>query len=86
MVTRKKSKSSEKKLEVKKESCVCGSCDHPNPGLPGYLLISLGLVLLPVTLGFLPEFEWVAKGWPLLVVMLGFVMIAKATICSIKSE
>jgi len=86
MVTRKKSKSSEKNLEAKKESCSCGTCDQPNPGLPGYLLISLGLVFLPVTMGLIPQFEWVAKGWPILVVLFGITMVVKAVVCSIRSR
>jgi len=84
MVTRKKSKSSEKKSEEK--NCMCGSCDDPNPHLPGYILISLGLVFLPVTLGFVPQVEWMARGWPILAVLFGVTLVAKAAVCSIKSN
>ena len=47
-----------------------------NPHLPGYLLIALGLLALPINFGLLPGLEW-AKAWPLLVVLFGIVFLVK---------
>lgn len=80
MVTRKKVKPS-KETPRERTACACGSCEHPHSHLPGFLLIALGLALLPVSFGFFPQFDWMARGWPILVVMFGFVLVAKAVIC-----
>jgi hypothetical protein len=81
MVTRRKRKKVVKKIS---KSCVCGECEQPHPQLRGYLLMALGLMFLPISFGFFPEFDWVANGWPVLLVMFGIVLVAKATICEKK--
>jgi hypothetical protein len=84
MVTRKKAKPA-REAPRERKSCACGSCDHPHAHLPGFLLIALGLALLPVSFGFFPQLDLVARGWPILVVLFGFVLIAKAVICASRS-
>jgi hypothetical protein len=79
MKTRKKLK---RKTSLKNNACVCGSCEYPNPHLPGYLIMALGMMFLPISFGFMPEFDWIAKGWPILVVLFGMVLVAKASVCS----
>lgn len=78
MVTRKKKKAVVKCIE---KSCVCGECEEPHPHIRGYLLMALGLTFLPISSGFFPELDWVAHGWPVLLVMFGIVLVAKAAIC-----
>ena len=81
MTTRKKLK---KKSSQKNKTCACGSCEYPNPHLPGYLVMALGMMFLPISFGFMPEFDAIAKGWPILVVLFGMVLVAKASVCSGK--
>ncbi len=52
----------------------------PHAHLPGYLLIAFGLLTLPVNFGLVGGLEW-AKAWPLLLVVFGFVLIAKVSLC-----
>jgi len=59
------------------------TAEEPNPYLPGYLLIALGLLALPLNFGLIDALEF-AKAWPLLMVIFGFVLIAKVKICKIK--
>jgi len=82
MVTRRRKSKDVLKTKACVKGCACGSCEDPNPHLRGFLLAALGLVALPVSFGFMPEFDWVAKGWPILLVMFGIVLVAKAFICS----
>ncbi len=56
---------------------------EPNPYLPGYLLIALGLLALPINFGLIEMLEF-ARAWPLLMVIFGFVLIAKVKICKLK--
>ena len=84
MVARKKARSS-KESPRERRSCTCGSCEHPHPHLPGALLIALGLAFLPVSFGFFPQFDFVARGWPILLVMFGVVLVAKTAICTSRS-
>lgn len=62
-------------------SCVCGSCEQPHPHLRGYLLMALGIAFIPISFGFFPEYDWVAKGWPILLVLFGMVLVARAAVC-----
>ena len=96
MVTRKRKKNVGKKIQKSRElrsrsldefssrSCVCGDCEQPHPHLRGYILMALGLMFLPISFGFFPELDWVANGWPVLLVMFGIVLVAKASVCEIK--
>lgn len=80
MVTRRRKK--RKLLKVEKKSCICGSCDDPDPHLPGYLIMAIGAMFLPISFGFLPEYDFLAKGWPILLFLFGMVLVAKATLCN----
>ncbi|MFH1393330.1 MAG: DUF5668 domain-containing protein [Candidatus Micrarchaeota archaeon] len=61
--------------------CFCGSsCHDEHARLPGYLLIALGIMAVPLNFGMLPSMDW-AKAWPLLLVLFGFVMVVRATLC-----
>lgn len=61
--------------------CTCGSdCHDPHARLPGYLLIALGLMAVPLNFGVMPELSWL-KAWPLLAVLFGFVVVVRATLC-----
>ncbi len=84
MVRRKKSKVKSEKTAKASAKCLCGECTEPHAKLPGYLLIAFGLLTLPVNFGLVPELEW-ARAWPLLLVMFGFVLLAKVVICKAKS-
>jgi hypothetical protein len=79
MVTRQKRKKTIK--AAKKKSCICGRCDEPNPHLRGYLVMAIGALFMPISFGFFPEFDFVAKGWPILLVLFGMVLVAQATLC-----
>ena len=78
MVTKRRKKKVIKKIQ---KSCVCGECEQPHPHLRGYIMMALGLMFLPISFGFFPEFDFVANGWPVLLVMFGIVLVAKASIC-----
>jgi len=80
MVTRRKRRKNTLK-SAKKDSCICGHCDEPNPHLRGYLVMAIGALFLPISFGFFPEFDYVAKGWPILLVLFGMVLVAQATLC-----
>ncbi|HID72996.1 TPA: hypothetical protein EYP38_03560 [Candidatus Micrarchaeota archaeon] len=61
--------------------CFCGSeCNMQHARLPGYLLIALGIMAVPLNFGFLPMMDW-AKAWPLLLVLFGFVLVIRTTLC-----
>ena len=84
--TKKASKKTKKKTNKEYLRCYCGAdCHDEHAHLPGYLLIALGLLALPINLGFIPGLEW-AKAWPLLLVLFGFVLLAKVSICRMKSK
>ncbi len=57
----------------------------PHAHLPGYLLIAFGLMALPINFGLIDELEF-AKAWPLLLVIFGFVLLAKVQLCKLKSR
>lgn len=83
-----KRKTKTRKKPAKKASgsgCpICGGdCINPHARLPGYLLIAFGLLALPVNFGLLGSLEF-AKAWPLLLVLFGFVALAKIQICRMK--
>ena len=80
MVTRRRKKKKTPMAKAKPK-CVCGDCDEPRPRLKGYLLMALGLALLPISSGFFPEYDWVAKGWPILLFLFGIVFVAKTFLC-----
>ncbi|MEM4359074.1 MAG: DUF5668 domain-containing protein [Candidatus Bilamarchaeaceae archaeon] len=74
-----------KKTEPAKQACVCGGdCLEKGAYLPGYLLIALGSLALPINFDLLPGLQW-AKAWPLLLVLFGIVIIVKTAICRRKS-
>lgn len=83
MARKKKSKSSKSKepQSEPKESCFCGSCDHPHAHVPGYLLAAAGLALAPFSMGMVPGFSWVANGVPVLAILFGLVLMVKASLC-----
>jgi hypothetical protein len=76
-----------KSKSTKKERlCVCGSdCHDTHSHLPGLLLSALGLLALPINFGLIPGMEW-ALAWPLLLVLVGAVMVAKVAICKSSSS
>ena len=78
-----KKKGSDKLIAEKKLSCVCGSCEDKHPRLGGYLLIALGALLLPINMCLVPGIEW-GIAWPAILIPLGIVLIAKATLCERK--
>lgn len=83
MVKRRAARKSARTAEsVSTDYCdVCGgNCREKNANLPGYLLIAFGLLLFPINFDMIPGIEW-AKAWPLVLVLFGFVYIAKVTIC-----
>jgi|GEM_PF-1475234 len=62
-------------------NCFCGSnCHERHARLPGYLLIALGMMAVPLNFGLLPAVDW-AKAWPLLLVLFGFVLVVRTTLC-----
>ncbi len=66
--------------------CACGSvCSDPHARLPAYLLIAFGLLALPINFGLIGQLEF-AKAWPLLLVLFGFVLLARVQICKLKGE
>ncbi len=68
------------------KSCSCGdNCHEDHAHLPGYLLIALGLLALPINFGLIQGLEW-AKAWPLLLVLVGATIVAKVTYCKAKSS
>ena len=52
---------------------------NSNPRLPGYLLITFGLLCLFINFDLIPGLEW-AKAYPLLVMLFGFVSLVKVSI------
>lgn len=64
--------------------CVCGgSCDDTHARLPGYLLIALGMMAVPLNFGLFPQLDW-ARAWPLVLVLFGFVLVVRTVICKQK--
>jgi len=84
-----KKRTKTKKTKPAKKStnkCYCGSeCHDDHAHLPGYLLIALGLLAVPLNFGLLPGLEF-AKAWPLLLVLFGFVVLVKVQFCRHKSR
>ncbi len=77
-----------KKTKTKKSSalkCACGECVDPHARLPAYLLIAFGLMTLPINFGMIDGLEF-AKAWPLLLVMIGCVLLAKVQLCKVKAK
>ena len=82
MPPRKKRKKTETSV---RSSCICGDNCHENHShLPGLLLMGAGLVALPLNFGLIAGLEW-ARAWPLVIVLIGAVMVAKVGICRSKS-
>jgi len=74
------------KARTTSKKCICGSeCHDAHANLPGYLLIALGMLAIPLNLGMIGGFEF-AKAWPLLLVLFGFVLLAKVQLCRHKSR
>jgi uncharacterized protein (DUF983 family) len=73
--------------KAKSGCCVCGhNCHDKHANLPAYLLIAFGLLVLPINMGMLPQnLDWL-KAWPLLLVLFGFVALARTAICRSKSR
>lgn len=69
-----------KAKKLSKLDCVCGGCEESHPRLSGYLLVALGVMLVPVNMGMIPGFEF-GTAWPILLVLIGAVLIARATLC-----
>lgn len=85
--SRSKTKTAKPKSSSKgPKSCICGSeCYDKHANLPGYILIALGLVAIPLNLGMMGGFD-LARAWPLLFVLFGFVLLAKVQLCRHKSR
>jgi len=67
-------------------TCSCGGvCSDPHAKLPGYLLIAFGLLALPINFGLIDGLEF-ARAWPLLLVLFGFVLLARVYICKLKTR
>jgi len=65
--------------------CFCGdNCHEKHSHLPGLLLAGLGLVALPLNFGLVAGLEW-ARAWPLVLVLIGTILVAKVGICRSKS-
>lgn len=70
-----------KKAPKEARSCACGdNCNEEHSHLPGLLLAGLGIVALPLNFGMVAGVEW-ARAWPVLLVLAGFVLVAKVAIC-----
>lgn len=74
---RRKKKAVRKRPKAKADNCA--NCAQPPDRLPGYLLIALGAMWLPANYGLVPGFEW-AKAGPLVLVLMGVVLVAQATL------
>lgn len=84
--TKSRSKTKAAKPKTASKNCICGSeCYDKHANLPGYILIALGLVAIPLNLGMMGGFD-LAKAWPLLFVLFGFVLLAKVQLCRHKSR
>lgn len=65
--------------------CLCGdNCHEPHAHLPGFLLIALGFLVLPLNYGLVANLEW-ARAWPLAIVLVGCILVVKVTICRKQS-
>jgi hypothetical protein len=84
MATRKKKVKPSKETPKVKAGCYCGSCELPYPQLRGYILAAIGITFLPLTMGAVPGFIWFTKGWPILLILFGLVLMTKAAICKQK--
>jgi len=74
-----------KKEKPARSSCICGDNCHENHShLPGLLLMGIGLIALPLNFGIVSGFEW-ARAWPLVIVLIGAVLVAKVGICRGRS-
>jgi hypothetical protein len=72
-----KKKSSEKKS---RSVCACGdNCIEKHSHLPGLLLAAFGVLGLQANFGLLGMDA--LRAWPLFLVLIGGVLIAKVTIC-----
>jgi hypothetical protein len=45
------------------------------------MLMAIGALFMPISFGFFPEFDFIAKGWPILLLLFGMVFVAKGTLC-----
>lgn len=76
-----KRKTSEKKS---RSGCACGdSCTDTHSHLPGLLLAAFGVLGLEANYGLLGMDA--LRAWPLFVVLIGLVLVAKVTICRSRS-
>ena len=84
--TTKPAKAKTPRTKTTQKECICGGdCHDPHANLPGYILISLGVIAIPLNLGMVGGFE-LARAWPLLFVLFGFVLLAKVQFCRKKSK
>ncbi len=74
MATKRKGKNN-----VKNTSKKCHECSKAPERLPGYILVALGALWLPANYGMIPGMEW-TKAAPLLFVLVGVVLVARATL------
>jgi len=76
-----KRKSKEKKPS---KSCTCGDNCHEESHLPGLLLAAFGVLGLQANFDLIDGAVWL-KAWPLFVVLIGVVLMAKVSICRSRS-
>ncbi len=75
-----------KKILKSSKKCLCGGdCHASDAWLPGYLLIGFGLLAVPINLGLIGGMDW-AKGWPLLLALIGVVLVVKLELCRSRSK
>ena len=73
-----------RKSNEKKARCACGdNCTEKHSHLPGLLLAAFGVLGLQANFGLLGMDA--LRAWPLFLVLIGGVLIAKVTICRNKS-
>ncbi|NYZ73905.1 hypothetical protein H0O00_02070 [Candidatus Micrarchaeota archaeon] len=76
-----KRKSTEKKS---RSGCACGdNCHESNSHLPGILLAAFGVLGLEANFGLIGMDA--LRAWPLMLVLIGLVLVAKVTICRTRS-
>ena len=83
--TRSKPKAKAPKKKTVSNGCICGGeCNDPHANLPGYILIALGIIAIPLNFGMVGGLDF-TRAWPLLFVLFGFVLLAKVQFCRKKS-
>ena len=81
-----KSKAKAPKAKTVSNGCICGGeCHDPHANLPGYILIALGVIAIPLNFGMVNGLDF-TRAWPLLFVLFGFVLLAKVQFCRKKSR